>query len=186
MHRRTNGARERLRGKLGNRGSGKRSNRYKSRQKLMNPDFSDLNIRWKLADKPGSVVGNHSSGMCVTTHLKQPTRERDEPSHYSPIWSCSERGLPCHSQLPAVRCALTAPFHPYRYGEPYVGGLLSAALSIGLYLDDFHLPGVTWRSALRSPDFPLHPGYSDCLASFRRQAYPTQPTSDRADSFSAR
>lgn len=31
-----------------------------------------------------------------------------------PIWSCSRRGLPCHGLLPAMRCALTAPFHPYR------------------------------------------------------------------------
>jgi len=30
-----------------------------------------------------------------------------------------------------------------------LGGLLSAALSIG-----FHLPGVTWHSTLWSPDFP--------------------------------
>jgi len=30
-----------------------------------------------------------------------------------PIWSCSGRGLPCHKRLPVVRCALTAPFHPY-------------------------------------------------------------------------
>ena len=27
------------------------------------------------AYKPGSVVNSHSSGMCVTTHLKQPTRK---------------------------------------------------------------------------------------------------------------
>jgi hypothetical protein len=33
---------------------------------------------------------------------------------YSPIWSCSGRGLPCHELLPVARCALTAPFHPYR------------------------------------------------------------------------
>jgi hypothetical protein len=31
----------------------------------------------------------------------------------------------------------------------YVGGLFSVALSVGS-----HLPGVTWRLALRSPDFP--------------------------------
>ena len=31
-----------------------------------------------------------------------------------------------------------------------LGGLLSAALSVGS-----HPPGVTWRSALWSPDFPL-------------------------------
>ena len=33
---------------------------------------------------------------------------------YSPIWSCSERGLPCRELLPVARCALTAPFHPYQ------------------------------------------------------------------------
>ncbi len=31
----------------------------------------------------------------------------------------------------------------------YVGGVFSVALSVGS-----HLPGVTWRLALRSPDFP--------------------------------
>ena len=41
-----------------------------------------------------------------------------------------------------------------------LGGLLSAALSVGS-----HPPGVTWRSALWSPDFPLHQNrHSDCLA----------------------
>jgi len=51
--------------------------------------------------------------------------------------------------LPVARCALTAPFHPYRQSEDYVGGLLSAALSV-----DSRPPGVTWRSTLWSPDFP--------------------------------
>ena len=32
-----------------------------------------------------------------------------------PIWSCSGWSLPCHTLLPEVRCALTAPFHPYRH-----------------------------------------------------------------------
>ena len=50
--------------------------------------------------------------------------------------------------LPAARCALTAPFHPYRVlKEP--GGIFSAALSVGS-----HLPGITWHPALWSPDFP--------------------------------
>ncbi|EKD70718.1 MAG: hypothetical protein ACD_46C00428G0001, partial [uncultured bacterium] len=31
------------------------------------------------------------------------------------------------------------------------GGLFSVALSVGS-----HLPGVTWRFILWSPDFPLH------------------------------
>ena len=29
---------------------------------------------WKSADKPGSVVGSHSSGTLVAQRLKQPTR----------------------------------------------------------------------------------------------------------------
>jgi len=66
-------------------------------------------------DKPGSVVDSHSSGICVTTYLKQPTRERYGSHHHSPIWPCSERGLPCHRVLPPARCALTAPFHPYHH-----------------------------------------------------------------------
>jgi len=65
------------------------------------------------ADKPGSVVGNHSSGTTVTGGLKQPTRKRRGQRHRFPIWSCSGWGLPCHKVLPLVRCALTAPFHPY-------------------------------------------------------------------------
>ena len=51
--------------------------------------------------------------------------------------------------LPATRCALTAPFHPYRPADAGVGGFLSAALSVGS-----RRPGVTWHSALWSPDFP--------------------------------
>ena len=65
------------------------------------------------ADKPGSVVGNHSSGTGVTTGLVRPTRRHRGPRHRLPIWSCSGWGLPSHSVLPPVRCALTAPFHPY-------------------------------------------------------------------------
>jgi len=33
---------------------------------------------------------------------------------WNPIWSCSGWSLPCRILLPAARCALTAPFHPYR------------------------------------------------------------------------
>ena len=99
-------------------------------------------------NKPGSVEGNHSSGTAVTGRLEQPTREsaRDR-RFYSPIWSCSGRGLPCRGLLPAARCALTAPFHPYRTRS---GGLFSVALSMGS-----RPPGVTWRPVRRSPDFPL-------------------------------
>ena len=40
-----------------------------------------------------------------------------------PIRSCSRWGLPCRSVLPRARCALTAPFHPYRT-NPAVSFLL--------------------------------------------------------------
>jgi len=75
--------------------------------------------RVESAGKPGSVVGDHSSGMCVTAHLKRPTREPCGPqtateAASSPIWSCSRWGFPCRGVLPPARCALTAPFHPYR------------------------------------------------------------------------
>jgi hypothetical protein len=46
------------------------------------------------AYKPGSVVSSHSSRARVTTRLKQPTRVQRGPRQRTPIWSCSERGLP--------------------------------------------------------------------------------------------
>ena len=101
------------------------------------------------ADKPGSVVDNHSSGTAVTSDLKRPTRRHRGPRHGLPIWSCSEWGLPCHSVLPPARCALTAPFHPY---PNLWGGIFSVALSVGS-----RPPGVTWHPALWSPDFPPSP-----------------------------
>ena len=36
------------------------------------------------------------------------------PAISLPIWSCSVWGLPCPGTLLPGRCALTAPFHPYR------------------------------------------------------------------------
>lgn len=69
--------------------------------------------------------------------------------------------------LPGMRCALTAPFHPYHPEQKASsGGLFSVALSVGL-----HRPGVTWHCTLWSPDFPLmcerllyeHCYMSDCL-----------------------
>ena len=72
------------------------------------------------------------------------------------------------SLLPSPRCALTAPFHPYRAPSAFacetLGGLLSVALSVGS-----RPPGVTWHLIRRSPDFPPPSSpcgveNSDCLA----------------------
>ena len=73
-----------------------------------------------------------------------------------PIWSCSERGLPSPRLLPAARCALTAPFHPYLH--LHAGGFLSAALSVSS-----HSPGVTWRSDPLEPGLSSAPRRSDRL-----------------------
>ena len=87
-------------------------------------------------------------------------------AYRNPIWSCSRWGLPCRWMLPSTRCALTAPFHPYR-PQSGVGGLLSAALAVGS-----RPPGVTWHLTLWSPDFPP-PDKSggDCLADFQAAEY---------------
>ena len=107
----------------------------------------------KWTDKPGSVENDHSSRRTITHTLKRPTRIQYGPYLRIPIWSCFWWGLPCHELLPAMRCALTAPFHPYLQflpkKKPHEGGLLSAALSVGS-----RRPGVTWHPALWSPDFP--------------------------------
>ena len=95
-------------------------------------------------------MGNHSSGITVTSILKRPTRRHRGPRYGLPIWSCSRWGLPCHKLLPVVRCALTAPFHPYLLtNKSEAGGIFSVALSVGS-----RPPGITWHPALWSPDFP--------------------------------
>jgi len=74
-------------------------------------------MKCESAGKPGSVLccqsSNHSSRTYVAVRLKQPTRPQRGPRQRGPIWSCSGWSLPCHELLPAARCALTAPFHPY-------------------------------------------------------------------------
>ena len=70
--------------------------------------------RCEPTDKPGSVVDSHSSGYTVTDDLKRPTRTHRGQRGIAFLFGLAPRwGLPCHSVLPATRCALTAPFHPY-------------------------------------------------------------------------
>jgi hypothetical protein len=123
-----------------------------------------------LADKPGSVVDNHSSGISVTAYLKRPTRSQRGSRLMGTYLVLLRVGFTMPLLLPAPRCALTAPFHPYLCFKKAIGGLLSAALSVGS-----RPPGVTWHTTLWSPDFPLQytlikrkrikeKHYSDCLA----------------------
>ena len=62
-------------------------------------------------------MNDHSSRRTITHTLQQPTRIQRGSRLRIPIWSCFRWGLPCHVLLPAMRCALTAPFHPYQ--TPY-------------------------------------------------------------------
>jgi len=73
----------------------------------------------------------------LNTSSDLPGLRGENPAYVVPIWSCFWRGLHCRRLLPAPRCALTAPFHPYlKRSRPYgllsKGGLLSAALSVAL------------------------------------------------------
>ena len=93
--------------------------------------------------------------MCVTAHFERPTREHARAARRSrdcrlPYLVLLRVGFTMPPMLPPARCALTAPFHPYRCAETtQLGGLFSVALSVGS-----RLPGVTWHPALWSPDFP--------------------------------
>ena len=60
---------------------------------------------WKRWSRPISRVlyalrrDSHSSRPDVAVWLQQPTREQRGPRYRSPIWSCSEWGLPCRTTL---------------------------------------------------------------------------------------
>ena len=73
--------------------------------------------RKESAGKPGSVVGNHSSGTRVAARLKRPTRKHARAARCSmccllPYLVLLRAGFAVPVLLPGPRCALTAPFHP--------------------------------------------------------------------------
>ena len=140
----------------------------------------------KRTRKPNSVLCGHSSRRSVTARAHQrPTRRfRQQPEPPCRIGPMRSRrlalgpGFPPYLVLlrvgftlpPALlpaRCALTAPFHPYRTGRPGIrpSGLTSVPKheqpavcflwhwpSTGLYA---RVPDVIRHTALRSSDFPL-------------------------------
>ena len=70
------------------------------------------------ADKPGSVVDSHSSGVHVAMYLERPTRELRGPriaKRWFPYLVLLQAGFTLPPMLPSARCALTAPFHPCRH-----------------------------------------------------------------------
>jgi len=89
--------------------------------------------------------------MCVTTHLKQPTRIATQGRAIGyPYLVLLRMGFTLPTMLPARRCALTAPFHPYPCNfhdvKNAIGGFLSVALSLGS-----RQPGVTRHPAFVEP-----------------------------------
>ena len=104
-------------------------------------------------DKPGSVLDSHSSRHAVTGALKQPTRIQCGQHYMDSYLVLLQVGFAMPVPLPDVRCALTAPFHPYLIPSRAIGGLLSVALSVSL-----RCPGVTWHLC------PLEPGLSSAFS----------------------
>ena len=110
----------------------------------------------KSIDKPGSVVGSHSSRRAVTSTLKQPTRKQREPRPCFPIWPCSGWGLPCRSCYHARGELLPRRFTlACRRRSGDIGGLISVALSVAS-----RRPAVNRHPALWSPDFPPGAGFA--------------------------
>ena len=102
-------------------------------------------------------IGDHSSGMMIAHHLARPTRKAMR-RHMKcfPYLVLLRTGFTLPDLLPDPRCALTAPFHPYRTvaGEPAkAGGLLSVALSLGS-----RRAGVTRRPVFMEPGLSSIPG----------------------------
>ncbi len=115
-----------------------------------------------MACKPGSVrmayamLDDYSSGTAVTSCLMRPTQTSlaGPPvliKQLCPYMVLLRMGFALPALSPELRCALTAPFHPYMH-NPQKGdacGLFSVALSLGLPLLD----------AIQHPD-PVKPGLS--------------------------
>jgi hypothetical protein len=134
----------------------------------------------KRTRKPNSVRCGHSSRRSVTACAHQrPTRRSRQllkpPCRIGPMRSrrlALGPGFPPYLVLlrvgftlpPALlpaRCALTAPFHPYRFAQDNSKGLPHAVAAVcflwhwpstGLYA---RVPDVIRHTALRSSDFPL-------------------------------
>ena len=79
----------------------------------------------RRCSRSGSALNDHSSRPCIAARLQQPTRESGAPGRHASSFCLRRTNLPAYLVLlrvgftmpPALlpaRCALTAPFHPYR------------------------------------------------------------------------
>ena len=101
----------------------------------------------------------HLSGTAIAGGLERPTRDSDGAgSPSSPIWPCSEWGLPCDSRLRKPGALLPHPFTLACAVAPK-SGRPSAVYSLRHFPSPFApkhsgRPGVTRHPALWSSDFP--------------------------------
>jgi hypothetical protein len=93
-----------------------------------------------LFDRADARSCDHFSGPIVANRLKQPTRGCIGLRRCA-LWpglsaylALLPVGFALPPESPPARCALTAPFHPYRKTalRPSPGGIFSVALSVGL------------------------------------------------------
>ena len=101
--------------------------------------------------KPGSVFDSHLSRRTVAGTLKPPRERPGKPWGRSP---CSHTGVApdrvySDGLFPAIECALTALFHPYRRAR----SALRRYLSVALFLRSL------WAGVTRYP-CPVEPGLS--------------------------
>ena len=116
---------------------------------------ASLKSKNELTDKPGSVVDNHSSGINVTVYLKQPTRFRRGSRPMETYLVLLRVGLPCHCCYQLRGALLPHPFTLTCIRKRTIGGLLSAALSVGS------------RPQALLALYPLEPGLSSVLHPFK-------------------
>src|SRR5882672_2442200 len=121
--------------------------------------YSPKGLGWRekeSADKPGSVVDNHSSGMHVAVHFKRPTRE----SMRAAPWTLAGPQL---SYLVLLRAGFAMPpsvatgaVRSYRTLSPLPALVrVRRRFAFCCTFRGLAPPGVTWRPDSWSPDFPL-------------------------------
>jgi hypothetical protein len=105
------------------------------------------------ASRPG---GSHSSRPAIADGLEQPTRKSSGSGQaILPYLVLLRVGFSLPLRLPATRCALTAPFHPYLRIRRSTGGIFSVALIRRTGFEPAP-PAVNRHAALWRPDFASH------------------------------
>ncbi len=145
----------------------------------------------RILSAPIARWGDHLSRAGVTTGLQRPTW--CSAGHLdAPAWPCSGRGSPGRRRHHRRRCALTAPFHPYRRG------LTASAVCFLLHVPRVATPGgypasCPVESGLSSMDVdrpPRPPGrlptqfYADSIAP-RLPRWWTRSASERIEEHAA-